>query len=149
MKITDAFLGEHGVFYAQFDHLDRAVPEATTPAQVRAHAAFLAAALDSHARLEDELLFTALEPHLGAQGGPLAMMRTEHDEIEGGLSRMPGLEDLTEAKKLLIHVVEVARGHFAKEEQVLYPMAEQVLGAGTLAHLGAEWAGQRKVVIRG
>ena len=149
MKVTDAFLGEHGVFYAQFDHLERAVPEATTPAQVRAHAAFLAAALASHARLEDELLFTALEPRLGAQGGPLAMMRTEHDEIEGGLSRLPGLEGLAEAQDLLLHVVRVARGHFAKEEQVLYPMAEQVLGAGTLGHLGADWARQRKVVVGG
>jgi hypothetical protein len=25
MRITDTFLGEHGVFYAQFDHFERAL----------------------------------------------------------------------------------------------------------------------------
>lgn len=149
MKITDAFLGEHGVFYAQFSHLERVVPKAETLRQVQDQGALLAAALDSHARLEDELLFISLEPHLGAQGGPLMVMRTEHDEIERGLSRLPGLEGLAEAQNLLIHVVGVAREHFAKEEQILYPMAEKALGAETLSRLGAQWAGQRKVITRG
>jgi hypothetical protein len=27
MKITDALLGEHGVFYAQFSHLEKVVPQ--------------------------------------------------------------------------------------------------------------------------
>ena len=148
MKITDAFLGEHGVFYAQFRHLEEVVPQLGDLAQIKAQAALLTAALESHAHLEDELLFAPLEPHLG-QGGPLAVMRMEHQQIEEGLGRMPGLTDAAAAGQLLLQIVAVARGHFAKEEQVLYPMAHQALGEDRLRELGARWAVQREVVIEG
>ena len=49
----------------------------------------------------------------------------------------------------LVQVVQVARGHFAKEEQVLYPMAQQALGDAKLAELGARWAERRQVVVVG
>lgn len=148
MKITDALLGEHGVFYAQFSHLEKVVPELADLALVQAQAALLAAALETHAHLEDELLFSNLEPHLG-QGGPLAVMRIEHQQIEEGLAHLPGLADAASARQLLLQVVQVARGHFAKEEQVLYPMAHQALGEVVLRELGALWAAQREVVVAG
>lgn len=146
MKITDALLGEHGVFYAQFSHLEQVVPQLADLAVVQAQGALLTAALETHAHLEDELLFSALEPHLG-QGGPLAMMRMEHQQIEEGLARLPGLGELVPARQLLLQVVQVARGHFAKEEQVLYPMAQQALGDAKLVELGTLWAAQREVVV--
>lgn len=146
MKITDALLGEHGVFYAQFSHLEQVVPQLADLALVKAQAALLTAALETHAHLEEELLFSALEPHLG-QGGPLAVMRMEHQQIEEGLARLPGLTEAALARQLLLQVVEVARGHFAKEEQVLYPMAQQALGETALEELGARWAEQRQVVV--
>jgi hemerythrin-like domain-containing protein len=45
------------------------------------------------------------------------------------------------------HAVQTARAHFAKEEQVLFPLAGQMLEAGKLAQLGAKWAERRKVSI--
>ena len=147
MKITQGLLGEHAVFYAQFNHLEASVPTVETLAQVQTQSALLTAALESHANLEEELLFVSLEPHLGTQSGPLAVMRAEHDEIKGDLSRLPQLQNLDEAQDLLLHVVAVAREHFAKEEQILYPMAEQVLGEETLIQLGSEWARQREVAF--
>lgn len=146
MKITDALLGEHGVFYAQFSHLEQVVPQLADLALVQAQGALLTAALETHAHLEEDLLFSTLEPHLG-QGGPLAVMRTEHQQIEEGLARLPGLGELAPARQLLLQVVQVARGHFAKEEQVLYPMAHQALGEAVLAELGARWAERRQVVV--
>ncbi|MFQ5856645.1 MAG: hemerythrin domain-containing protein [Anaerolineae bacterium] len=147
MKIIEALLGEHAVFYAQFDHLEQAVPAAETLAQVQSQAALLTAALETHANLEDDLLFAALDPHLGSQMGPLAVMRMEHDEIRGTLAGLPEAQDLPEAQRLVLHAVQVAREHFAKEEQVLYPMAEQTLDADALTQLGARWAEQRGVSI--
>lgn len=144
MKITEALLGEHGVFYAQFDHLEQSVPAAETWALVQSQGALLSAALYSHAHLEDELLFDTLEPHLG-QMGPLAVMRMEHDEIERTLAELPEIQDLAEAQRRLLHVVRVARDHFVKEERVLYPMAEQVLETDILTRLGRLWAQQRQV----
>ena len=98
--------------------------------------------------LEEELLFVHLEPHLGTQGGPLAVMRAEHDEIKGGLSQLPQLQNLDEAQNLLLHIIAVAREHFAKEERILYQMAEQTLGEEKLTQLGSEWARQRNVPFK-
>jgi hemerythrin-like domain-containing protein len=106
----------------------------------------LATALAGHAHLEEDLLFKTLEPHIGAMG-PLAVMRMEHDQIEGGLERLPAARELEQARELLLQVVEVARGHFAKEEQVLFPMASQALSAETLIDLGEQWAKRRAVTL--
>ncbi len=146
MKITDALLGEHAVFYAQFDHLKQSVPHAETLAQVKSQGAMLAAALASHAGLEEELLFTTIEPLVGPMG-PLAVMRLEHEEIEQGLERLPTVHDLNQAQELLLRIIEVAREHFAKEEQVLYLMASQVLPAEAMTDLGAQWAARRGVFL--
>lgn len=145
MKITEALSGEHGVFYAQFDHLEQAVLAAPALEQVQSQVALLAAALATHASLEDELLFSTLDPYLGPMG-PLAVMRTEHDEIERVLNQVQEVQDVRQAQQLILHAVQVARGHFAREEQILFPMARQVLDENTLAQLGAQWAGRRGVI---
>jgi regulator of cell morphogenesis and NO signaling len=146
MKLTKALLGEHGVFYAQFAYLEQIVPAATSLAQVQAQAALLSAALETHAGLENDLLFTALEAHLGPMG-PLAVMRMEHDEIEHILAQLAETTDLSQAQELLQRLMQVAREHFAKEERVLFPLAEQHLGAQALQHLNAQWAERRGVSI--
>ena len=51
--------------------------------------------------------------------------------------------DLEEARGLLLHLIDVARPHFAKEEDVLFPMAETALPEATLLRLGEEWASRR------
>ena len=146
MKITDALLGEHAVFYAQFDHLESAVPAADAADQVKAQGAMLAAALASHAQLEEELLFARLEPLIGHMG-PLTVMREEHEEIERSLESLPGAEDLGQAKSQLLGVIAAAREHFAKEEQVLFGMASQTLSPEILVSLGAQWAERRAVAV--
>ena len=146
MDLTQALLGEHGVFYAQFDQLEKTASSGTL-AGVQAQAGLIAVALLGHASLEDDLLFTALEPHLGTQGGPLAVMRMDHIEIEGAFQRIARANDLEEASGLVREVLQTLRDHFAKEEQVLFPMAAQVLGPGRLVEMGGRWADARKVSI--
>ncbi len=146
MKITDALLGEHAVFYAQFDYLENAIPGANSVTLVKSLGAMLAAALASHARTEEELLFTTLEPHIGPMG-PLAVMRKEHDQIEKSLERLPTIQEVDQARELLLRVIKVAREHFPKEEQVLYPMANKTLSVASLIDLGAQWAARRAIVL--
>jgi len=93
MRIIEALLGEHGVFHAQFDHLAQKAPTAETRAWVQGQAALLAATLNTHASLEDELLFSSLEPHLGPMG-PLAVMRMEHDQIEKYLAQAQDAQEM-------------------------------------------------------
>jgi len=136
MKITDAFLGEHAVLYPLLDRLERA-----DSGEVRAQAALLAAALHPHATLEDELLFDEVEPHLGSAGGPLAVMRAEHEEVKATLDAL--LEGRADPAPLVRRLVEVARAHFAKEEQILFPLAEDLLSAEALEAAGERWAERR------
>jgi iron-sulfur cluster repair protein YtfE (RIC family) len=79
----------------------------------------------------------------GAPAGPLAAMRDEHEDIEGTLARVSEVGAPGEAADLLLHLVEVARAHFLKEEQVLFPMAEETLAEATLLELGERWAERR------
>ncbi|HET7040319.1 MAG TPA: hemerythrin domain-containing protein [Gemmatimonadales bacterium] len=139
MKATDALLGEHGTFYLLFDHLERAAP-----GDCQAGAALLAAALIPHAQFENQRLFPALEERIGPDG-PLAVMRAEHDEIEGTLLGLAALADPAEVRRRLRHAIAVAREHFRKEEMVLFPMAERALGAAALERMGAEWSAARGV----
>lgn len=142
MKITDALLGEHGAFYALFDRIESRL--GSDPGSAGPLAELLAAALLPHARIENDHLFAALEPTMGP-AGPLAVMRAEHDEIEGAVNRAASEADAEVARGLLLHAISVAREHFAKEEQVLFPMATQALGEDKLEELGRVWAGERGV----
>lgn len=146
MKITDGFLGEHAIFYAQFTFLEEKMPKAEDLSLVKAQGALLESALASHAALEEELLFQNLEPHIGP-GGPLAVMRVEHNQIEGNLTALPRLETCVQAQDNLLQTIQIARAHFAKEEQILYPLSERTLGNDRLSELGEQWAARRKVMI--
>jgi len=148
MDLIQALLGEHGVFYAQFDHLAKSTTGAASLSEIQAQA-MVAEALLGHAHLEDDLLFDALEAHLGRGAGPLAVMRMEHIEIERAFERLGQVDDLAEAHAIVDDVLETVRGHFAKEEQVLFPMARQFLGSQRLGEMGARWADQRKVSTAG
>lgn len=144
MKVTDALRGEHGVFYAQFDHLEQRFAGGFLD-NAEILAALLAAALEPHASIEDEVLFAALESALGGEVGPIPVMRMEHQTIEELLAKARQAAEPGQAASLLIEALQVAREHFAKEEHVLFPMAEQMLDRGVLESLGEEWAARRGV----
>ncbi|MBZ0272579.1 hemerythrin domain-containing protein [bacterium] len=144
MKLTDALLGEHGVIYSLLDHVERALPAATTLNDVKPMAGLLMAAVASHAHIEDELLFPALDPHLG-QAGPLAVMRHEHEEIEKALEGAANAQTFEAAVENLRRLIGTARNHFGKEEQVLFHIAQQVLSESDLERLGGRWADARRV----
>lgn len=138
MKITDALRAEHRELTARLDHLEQLLRAGAPLAPLRAGAAQLTGALLSHAHIEDELLFSALESRIGAGNGPLAVMRAEHEEIDRGLAAIGARQDAGDVREDLAQVIEVARQHFAKEDEVLFPMAEEVLDRGALEQLSAE-----------
>jgi iron-sulfur cluster repair protein YtfE (RIC family) len=146
VKLTDALLGEHGAFYAQFDRLEETVPHAGTAGEVREQAALLAAALVTHAKLEDELLFSRMRA-AGADAGLLDTMEEEHTTIAGGLTKAQGTQDLALARRELLDAVALAREHFGKEERLAFPMAERSLGVAALTDLGAAWSERRDVFL--
>lgn len=142
MKITDALKDEHRILRARLDSLERLLDTDASLSDLRAAALQLSGGLQSHAHFENDLLFPALEVHIGA-GGPLAVMRAEHEEIERGVAALSAGQSAEEARETLAQVLEVARSHFAKEDEVLFPMAENFLDADVLEDLGVELLGLR------
>lgn len=146
MNILQALLGEHGAFYAQFTHLEQHLAEIQDLDTIHELGKMLAAALATHAGLENELLFTRIESQMGPIG-PLMVMRMEHDQIESLLEELPRLDQVAAARQTLTQAIAIARQHFAKEEQVLFPMAAQNLPTADLEQLGAAWGERRKVTL--
>lgn len=136
MNIIDALLGEHAMLYTLFEFIE---DRAAAGDDVDTLANLLETALLAHASVEDNILFPALEEHLGPHG-PLAVMRADHHDLEVGATRVRTAAHLE-------GLMEAAREHFAKEEQVLFPAARQVFGADQLADLGRRWATDRGVAV--
>jgi iron-sulfur cluster repair protein YtfE (RIC family) len=113
---------------------------------LKAQTDVLAAALQSHAGLEDELLFAALEPVLGAGSPELIGMRMMHEDIDRGLEACRAATDDAEAQGDLLGVIGLARQHFLGEEQALFPLAKERIPRETRDALGAEWAARRAVM---
>lgn len=145
MKITDALLGEHDLFYAYFGTLATRM-EAGDHAGVRVLATSLVSLLRAHALAEDELLFPALDGVLG-DGGPPPVMRDEHAEIDGLLDEIKTADTNTQAAAVMAQLLDLVYGHFDKEEEVPFPMAEQLLDADVLTDLGLRWAKRRRVTL--
>lgn len=163
IRITDALLGEHGVLYAWLDEVEVSLREDLSAAEVGGLARRAAAVLGLHARLENELLLDEVARR-GAEEGPLAVMRREHDDIEALIEEAVGLvgedrggeadgdvpsADLDRAVDLLLEAVVVAREHFEKEEIAAFPLAERILDDAALETLGARWAERREVRLAG
>lgn len=147
MKITDALLAEHGVIYELLDQVEKLLSSPGCLAELQRVAELLGAVLISHARIEDELLFRNLEPHLGPDG-PLGRMRHEHMEIEGALEEVAKALRQETALNRLRYVLVVTRKHFAMEDQLFFGLAQHALGDEELTRLGDLWAETRRITVR-
>jgi hemerythrin-like domain-containing protein len=148
MKLTNALRGEHAVLYELFAYLNETIRDSDDLAEVRGAVSVVERLLVSHARIEEDLLFPRLEPHLG-QMGPLAVMRAEHSQIEGLLDAARQERDVAALKSLVGELLTLAYGHFQKEESVLFDMAERFLGGAALTEMGDQWAARRNVNVNG
>ena len=95
-------------------------------------------AFELHLAREEHLLFPELEKHLGNQGGPTVVMRNEHEQMRAILRQMQGAiehSDIDGFFDYADHLRMLMAQHNLKEENVLYPMADRMLGAATAAML--------------
>ena len=90
-------------------------------------------AMEHHFAMEEEVLFPDLEQRSGQSMGPTRVMRMEHaqmrellDDMYGCIERQARDDFLGLSETLLV----IMQQHNAKEEQILYRMADQVLGDG-------------------
>ncbi len=149
MRVIEAFLGEHGLLNAQIQHLEQQATESgVRRTDFRGQAEMLLAALRSHADLEEELLLSRLELHLGEHNSIVAVLRKQHEEIEVSLERILESDSPDGVLQLLQRVFDLVRDHFPREAQHFFPAAIEWLGNDVLLQLGDQWADRRGVILR-
>lgn len=101
--------------------------------------------IKAHFQAEEDVLFPAMERAAGQSLAPVMVMRSEHQQILGLL------EELTDAlakqdSDTCLGVSEtlmiLIQQHNMKEEQILYPMADSLLGPE-----GSEIVAKMKVIL--
>jgi len=138
MRITDRFSSEHAVFVQQLDAIaDLRTSRVEAPALVAA-VRTLAAPLLRHAENEESALFPDLARTLGPEGGPLAVLTAEHVLIHGYLDHIWAEPTRAELVDALDGLAGLLREHIAKEEDVLFPLADRLIGDDRLRELGAQ-----------
>jgi hemerythrin-like domain-containing protein len=149
MNIVAALLGEHGPLRHQLEVLRLSAPRLSGDT-LRSAALSLAEAIESHAALEDELLFAPLEASGQMPAGPVAGMRAEHQQIENLLGELLAPDDTPgrgDPQRTVLRLVETVRHHFAHEENVLFVLAMRALDPQQLDSLGGRWAERRGVTV--
>jgi hemerythrin-like domain-containing protein len=87
--------------------------------------------MERHFKMEEEVLFPAFEEATGMHGsGPTEVMRHEHRQMRALLQDMSRRADAGDFDGVLDQgdtLLMVIQQHNAKEEGMLYPMADNVL----------------------
>lgn len=89
------------------------------------------ASLRRHLQMEEEVLFPAFEGATGMAGGPTYMMRMEHTQMRAVLDEMGRLAAAGDRAGVMDQgdtLLMLIQQHNMKEEGLLYPMAENVVG---------------------
>jgi hemerythrin-like domain-containing protein len=88
--------------------------------------------MKAHFDAEEALLFPAFEAASGMSGGPTNMMRYEHEQMRTLLAQLDAAcqdhdgESYAGVAETLLMLMQQ---HNMKEENILYPMCDQALGA--------------------
>jgi hemerythrin-like domain-containing protein len=148
MDVTDALLGEHGVFHLLVEQLDDALDRCETVAELRAAAEPLSISLLGHHRVEEETLLAPYERETGSLG-PLRCLRHEHEQMNQLVRLIARNPDGGEMREQIRVLLDIVRRHLAREEQLLFGLARQTLPDGERQHSGAHWAQFRGVTLPG
>ena len=99
---------------------------------------------------EEKVLFPAMEAHgIPNQDGPIGMMLTEHEEGRAHVRAMLAALELIEAgneaaKASLLNSAQgycrLLREHIQKEDEILFPMADEAISADEQKKLAAAFA---------
>ena len=88
--------------------------------------------MERHFQMEERVMFAEFEAKTGMTEGPTAMMRMEHAQMRNlmsGLLEAISLDDKDKFFSVSETLMILLQQHNMKEEQMLYPMAQQHLSA--------------------
>lgn len=129
MSFQQALTAQHRACDDGLAGIEQAAHRTDWAAAAAAAAEFIAAT-EGHFDYEEQTLFPALEAALPAAAGPTSVMRSEHSQMRELLGelraaiRAGDAQALGDAVEILLFLMQQ---HNAKEESVLYPMADRIL----------------------
>ncbi len=127
--ISDYLTADHNHCDDLFAEAENAVANDDWQTATTQFKAFEAATL-LHFSREENILFPAFEDRTGMTHGPTAIMRSEHVDMREtlhGLEQALATQDADAYLGLAETMLMLLRQHNMKEEQILYPMADQAL----------------------
>lgn len=102
--------------------------------ELRSKVILFIANLDRHSQKEEGHLFELMAKYIGRENGPIVVMEMEHDQAKSLFKQFLTQTEVIsinsnfdEICKLVIEAYHVLTSHFMKEEQVLFPMAQNIL----------------------
>jgi hemerythrin-like domain-containing protein len=155
VKAIDELMNEHRLIERVLDAVEAQAAELERGHPVRAGffleaAEFLSGFADGcHHHKEEGVLFPAMiESGMPREGGPIGVMLQEHEQgrafiraIRQGATRLGGGE-AGSARPLVAATrgyVALLRDHIVKEDEVLFPMAGQVLSPARMVQVAADF----------
>lgn len=129
-SLSALFAADHRACDALLPAFETAVQNRQWPAAAAASDAF-ERAMRRHLDAEELRLFPAFEKACGQRGGPTMVMRMEHDQMRLTMTALRDAvqrQDQGRCLDLTDSLMVLIQQHNMKEEQVLYPLCEQLLG---------------------
>lgn len=127
--IGDRMTGDHRRCDQLLTVVEGAAQRADWPSVVGQAQAF-AEAMEHHFRFEEDELFPELESASPMAAGPTGVMRMEHEQVRQLLADLQAAaqaEDSDDCIGIIETLHMLIQQHNAKEEGILYPLADQAL----------------------
>ena len=136
---TDVLREEHQSVLQKLDLLEEIIghlaEKEKISGQLKELASFFKQDFWTHFAKEENALFPELEKFIPREAGPIAVMLMEHDdlrrtneELQPAINEYLGSADSLSAKELIerhgSHFISILRDHIAKENDILFMMAE-------------------------
>lgn len=128
-SITDHMTQDHRRCDDMFTATETAVSEGNWLAATESWHDF-EQTIEQHLKSEEEVLFPAFELATGNAGGPTSVMLMEHQQMRqlfGQIDTALSNQDADVVLGLTETLMILMQQHNMKEEQILYPMSQQVL----------------------
>lgn len=130
ITITETLSDKHAHCDALFAEVEAQVANAQWDLATAGFTGFINA-MEQHFATEEQILFPTFEEQTGHTAGPTQVMRFEHEQMRQLFKEMQDSvvqQDSNQYLGLSETLLMLMRQHNAKEEQILYPMTDQVLG---------------------
>lgn len=131
---------DHQTILAHLDELEKAINQPKiNRAKVEEFLHFTETFAEPHHQKEEQVLFPALEKKgIPNEGGPIGMMLLEHTAKRDYLVKMREAlqeNDETKLKENTQAMISLLREHIYKENNILYPCAQDAMSEEELANL--------------